>query len=99
LEVSLRPTEDAAGRDGMIISLTLRAEGGDEFHVVLRPNEAKLETGARVGGAHHEVPRVLGYEARSEGARLSAELDILARDVVYEKAVEFAARLLETVKV
>jgi glucose-6-phosphate dehydrogenase assembly protein OpcA len=99
LEVSLRATEDAAGRDGMITSITLRAEGGDEFHVALRPDEAKQETWARVGGAHHEVARVLRYEARSEGERLSAELEILARDVVYERAVQFAARLLGTVKV
>ena len=98
LEVSLCATEDAAGRDGMITSLTLHAEGGDEFRVALRPNEAKLETCARVGGASHEVARVLGYEARSEGQRLSAELEILARDVVYEKALAFAARLLETAK-
>jgi glucose-6-phosphate dehydrogenase assembly protein OpcA len=98
LEVSLCATEDLAGRDGMITSLVLRAEGGDEFHVSLRPGESKLETGAKVGGARHEVARVLGYEARTEGERLSSELDILARDVVYERAVTFAARLLETIK-
>ncbi len=98
IEVSLCATEDVAGRDGMITSLTLRAEGGDEFHVALRHGEAKLETGAKVGGAQHEVVRVLGYEARTEGERLSTELEILARDVIYEKAVTFAARLLETIK-
>ncbi|HEU4596688.1 MAG TPA: glucose-6-phosphate dehydrogenase assembly protein OpcA [Pyrinomonadaceae bacterium] len=98
LEVSLRATEDAAGRDGMITALTIRAEGGDEFRVALRLDESKLETGARVGGASHEVTRVLGYEARTEGERLSKELEILARDVLYERAVTFAARLLETVK-
>ncbi len=98
LEVSLCPTEDAAGRDGMITALTIRAGGGDEFRVALRPDESKLETVARVGGASHEVSRVLGYEARTEGERLSKELEILARDVLYERAVTFAARLLETVK-
>jgi glucose-6-phosphate dehydrogenase assembly protein OpcA len=98
LEVSLHATEDAAGRDGMITSLTLRAEGGDEFSVALRPEEAKLETRARVGGASHEVTRVLGFESRTEGQRLSTELEILARDVVYERSVAFAARLLETLK-
>jgi glucose-6-phosphate dehydrogenase assembly protein OpcA len=98
LGVTLRATEDLSGRDGMITSLTLRAEGGDEFHVTLRPGESKLETGAKVGGARHEVTRVLGYEARTEGERLSSELEILARDVVYERAVTFAAQLLETIK-
>lgn len=98
LEVVLQPTEDVAGRDGMITSLTIRAEGGDEFHVALRPEENKLETGAKVGGGQHEVSRVLGYEARSEGQRLSSELEILTRDVLYEKAVAFAARLLGTIK-
>lgn len=98
LEVSLRPTEDAAGRDGMITSLTIRAEGGDEFHVALRPHEFKLETGTKIAGGQHEVARVLSYEARTEGERLSAELEILSRDVLYEKAVAFAARLLETVE-
>jgi hypothetical protein len=82
----------------MITSLTIRAGAGDEFRVALRPSESKLETSARVGGAHHEVSRVLGYEARTEGERLSKELEILARDVLYERAVTFAARLLETVK-
>ena len=94
----LQPTEDVAGRDGMITSLTIRAEGGDEFHVALRPDENKLETCAKVGGGQHEVSRVLGYEARSEGQRLSSELEILTRDVLYEKAVAFAARLVGTIK-
>jgi glucose-6-phosphate dehydrogenase assembly protein OpcA len=98
LEACFRPTEDAAGRDGMITSLTIRAEGGDEFHVALRPLESKLETGAKVGGGQHQFGRVLNYEARSEGQRLSGELDILTRDTVYEKAVMFAARMLETIK-
>jgi len=98
LEVVLQATEDVAGRDGMITSLTIRAEGGDEFHVTLRPEENKLETGAKVGGGQHEVSRVLGYEARSEGQRLSSELEILTRDVLYEKAVAFAARLVGSIK-
>jgi hypothetical protein len=34
------------------------------------------------------------YEARTEGQRLSAELEILSRDVVYETSVALAARLL-----
>jgi hypothetical protein len=45
----------------------------------------------------HTVGRVLGFEARSEGQRLSGELDILSRDEVYERAVASAARMLGAV--
>jgi len=56
--------------------------------------ERRLRTGARLRGAGHACGRVLAYEARTEGERLSGELDILSRDVVYESAVGAAARLL-----
>ncbi|MDQ3804187.1 MAG: glucose-6-phosphate dehydrogenase assembly protein OpcA [Acidobacteriota bacterium] len=95
VEVELEAGEDEAGRDGLITSLTLLTAAGDEFRVALRAGEAKLETRARVGGGP-PVGRVLGFEARREGRRLSAELDILTRDAVYERAVAFAARLLQT---
>lgn len=94
VEVELVPGADAAGRDGMITSLSLLSAAGGEFHVALRAGEAKLETWARAGGGQ-AVRRVLGFEARSEGRRLSAELDILTRDALYERAVRLAARLLE----
>lgn len=93
IEVELRPGGDTGGRDGMITSLTLETDAGDEFRVALRVGEAKLETSARVGG-RQAVGRVLGFEARTEGRRLSAELDILSRDALYERAAQFAARLL-----
>ena len=95
--VELEAGGDAAGRDGTITSLTLRSAAGDEFGVALRAGEAKLETWARVGG-RQASGRVLGFEARSEGRRLSAELDILSRDALYERAARFAARLIETIK-
>lgn len=93
----LSGTDDTKGRDGFIISLSLQCADGNEFFVRLRPIGAKLETGARTGG-EHTVGRVLDYEARSEGRRLSAELDILTRDRVFEEAAGFAARLLEAAK-
>jgi glucose-6-phosphate dehydrogenase assembly protein OpcA len=96
IEVSLRAGEEAAGRDGMITSFAVTTARGDEFYVGLRPDEAKLETGARFGDGSHTVSRVLGYEARTEGQRLSAELDLLGRDRLYERAVELAARMIET---
>jgi glucose-6-phosphate dehydrogenase assembly protein OpcA len=94
VEAVLAATDDVAGRDGWITSLTLATAAGDEFYVVLRMGEGKLETGARTGGGQ-AVGRVLAYEARTEGQRLSAELDILARDEVYEKAALVAAGMLE----
>jgi glucose-6-phosphate dehydrogenase assembly protein OpcA len=96
VSIVLRAGEEAAGRDGMITSLTMTTSRGDEFYVRLRPDEAKLETGARLKNGSHTVSRVLGYEARTEGQRLGAELDLLGRDELYEKAVDFAARMLET---
>ena len=97
VSAELKATDDVAGRDGMITSLTVSTAAGDEFYVVLRWNEGKLETGARLGAGGHTVARVLGYEARTEGQRLSCELDILSRDKIYERAVDAAARMLATV--
>jgi glucose-6-phosphate dehydrogenase assembly protein OpcA len=96
IHVGLEAGGGAAGRDGMITSLTLGTAAGDEFHVAVRAGEAKLETWARVGG-RRAAGRVLDFEARTEGRRLSAELDILTRDAVYEQAVHFAARVVATV--
>ena len=95
IEAVLAATENAAGRDGWLTSLTISTNAGDEFYVELILEERKLRTGARLKGAGHTVGRVLGYEARTEGERLSAELDILDRDKLYEKAVAAAARMLE----
>ena len=93
----LKGTDDAKGRDGFIISLALHCADGNEFFVRLRPVGAKLETGARTGG-EHTIGRVLNYETRSEGRRLSGELDILTRDRVFEEAAHFAARMLAAAK-
>lgn len=97
VNVILRATNDVAGRDGMITALTMTDDDGDEFRVRLRPDECKLETSARTG-AMHGVVRTLGFEAHTEGERLSAELGILARDRVFERSVFFAARLLENLQ-
>jgi glucose-6-phosphate dehydrogenase assembly protein OpcA len=97
VEAELSATDDVAGRDGMITSLTLSTAAGDEFYVALRWNEGKLETGARTGGEGQTVTRVLNYGSRTEGERLSCELDILSRDEIYERAVALAARMLATV--
>ncbi|MBV9926642.1 MAG: glucose-6-phosphate dehydrogenase assembly protein OpcA [Acidobacteria bacterium] len=94
VEALLVPTDDAAGRDGWLTSLTISTEAGDEFVVELQLEERHLRTGARLREACLTCERVLAYEARTEGQRLSAELDILSRDDVYERAVAAASRLL-----
>lgn len=94
IEAVLAATDDVAGRDGWLTSLTIRTAAGDEFSVELLQEEHRLRTGARLSGAGHACERVLAYEARGEGARLGGELDILSRDEVYESAVGAAARLL-----
>src|SRR5579885_376280 len=91
VEAELVATDDVAGRDGMITSLTISTAAGDEFYVALRWNESKLETGVRQGGDGHTVGRVLNYGARTEGERLSCELDILTHDRIYEQSVAAAA--------
>ena len=99
IKAALIAGDDVAGRDGMITSLTIRTARGDEFYVELRLEEGKLRTGARLASdGGHTVGRVLGYEARSEGARLSWELDIISRDSLYESAVARAAAMLEALK-
>jgi glucose-6-phosphate dehydrogenase assembly protein OpcA len=94
IEAVLAATDDVAGRDGWLTSLTISTAAGDEFFVELLLEERRLRTGARLRGAGHACERVLAYEARTEGQRLSGELDILSRDEVYESAVGAAARLL-----
>ena len=94
VEAVLAATGDVAGRDGWLTSFTISTAAGDEFFVGLLQEERRLRTGARLRGAGHACERVLGYEARTEGERLSGELDILSRDEVYEGAVGVAARLL-----
>ncbi|HEX8557729.1 MAG TPA: glucose-6-phosphate dehydrogenase assembly protein OpcA [Pyrinomonadaceae bacterium] len=94
VEAALAASGDAAGRDGWLTSVTFSTAAGDEFYVELLPDDRKLRTGARLKGAGQTLGRVLGFEARSEGERLNAELDILGRDLVYEKAVAAAARML-----
>jgi glucose-6-phosphate dehydrogenase assembly protein OpcA len=94
VEALLSATDDVAGRDGWITSLTISTHAGDEFYVVLHMNEGKLETGVRRREGSADVGRVLVYEARTEGQRLSAELEILSRDMVYETSVALAARML-----
>jgi hypothetical protein len=79
----------------MLVSLTLST--GDkraEFSVAFSDDRKRLETEARVDGAR-TVGRVLSYEQKSEGQRLSRELSLLKRDVIYEQALAVAAQLIK----
>ena len=94
VKIELRALPDREGRDGWLASLSLRAtQAGAEFRVAMNEAGTKLETEARVGDAHH-VDRVVAYEQKTEGQRLSRELGLLMRDRIYEAAVTAAAQML-----
>ena len=95
VEVELRAVDAPAECDGRVSAMALADDEADaQFYVEYRPEMTKLETGARLCG-RLLAGRVLAYEARSEGRRLSAELDFLSRDAIYEQAVHAAARLAQ----
>ncbi|HKC63518.1 MAG TPA: glucose-6-phosphate dehydrogenase assembly protein OpcA, partial [Pyrinomonadaceae bacterium] len=94
INVLMRATEREGNMDGMLVSLTLSAtESGSEFRVAYSADRKKLETEASIGGAHN-VGRVLSYEQKTEGQRLSRELSLLQRDVIYEEALLSAIQLI-----
>lgn len=98
LMVELRAMEDGAGTDGMLASLALsEAANRAEFSVALSRDGNRLETSASIDG-QHTVGRVLAYEQKSEGQRLSREMGLLARDLVYEQTLSVAAQLIEALK-
>lgn len=94
INVLMRATEREGNIDGMLVSLTLSArDSGAEFRVAFSEDRKKLETEASIGGAH-SVGRVLSYEQKTEGQRLSRELSLLQRDVIYEEALRSAVQLI-----
>jgi glucose-6-phosphate dehydrogenase assembly protein OpcA len=96
--VEMSPTTRAGHGDGMLVALKLSAAAaGAQFHVAFSEDRKKLETGASIDG-QQTIGRVLSYEGKSEGQRLSRELSILKRDVIYEQALDAAARLIERIK-
>ncbi|HEV2882312.1 MAG TPA: glucose-6-phosphate dehydrogenase assembly protein OpcA [Pyrinomonadaceae bacterium] len=98
IKVEFRPTADRQGCDGLIATLTLKTSAtGAEFYVGINEGWTKLETSAKIGDAR-TVGRVVSYEAKSEGERLSRELSLLSRDEVYERAVASVGQLLEVLQ-
>ncbi len=95
LNVMFRAAGDRQGCDGLVATLTLKCGATDaEFYVGVNEGWTKLETSARIGDAR-TIGRVVSYEAKSEGERLSRELNILSRDAVYEGAVAAAGQMIE----
>ncbi|MDX6692729.1 MAG: hypothetical protein QOF02_332 [Blastocatellia bacterium] len=96
--IEMRAMQDGQGEDGMLASLTLDTTNADaSFTVSLSRDGKRLETGASLDGAQR-AGRVLTYEQKTEGQRLSREFGLVARDVIYEEALAVAAQLAEAVK-
>ncbi|MDT7604247.1 MAG: hypothetical protein QOF61_2244, partial [Acidobacteriota bacterium] len=93
IKLELRAT-DGRGGGGCLRRIVFgSANGVSEFYARLDEGAARLETSAKIGDAL-QIGRVLAYEAKTQGQRLSRELNILARDEVYEQAVEAVAKLI-----
>jgi len=98
INVEFRATEDRQDCDGLIATLSLKSVTNDaEFYVGVNETWTKLETSAKIGDSHL-VERVVSYEAKSEGQRLSRELSMLSRDAVYERAVASVGGLIEVLQ-
>ena len=96
ISIEARAGERAGQGDGMLLSLTLSAASA-EFRVALSDDRQKLETEARIDN-QPAVGRVLSYEQKSEGRRLSRELSLLKRDLIYEHALDSAIQLIGMIK-
>ncbi|HKQ51486.1 MAG TPA: glucose-6-phosphate dehydrogenase assembly protein OpcA, partial [Pyrinomonadaceae bacterium] len=96
IKAELIATERIEQCDGMLVSLALSA-GGAEFSVRITDDRKRLETEATIDG-RRTVGRVLSYEQKTEGQRLSRELSLLQRDVIYEQALLAAAQLIRVMK-
>jgi glucose-6-phosphate dehydrogenase assembly protein OpcA len=99
IKVEMRAGEYHEGCDGLVSSATLGSlASGAQFYVGLRDDGKKLQTEANIGAEQHTVGRILAYEMRSEGARLSRELSFLGRDKIYEEALASASELIAAMR-
>jgi glucose-6-phosphate dehydrogenase assembly protein OpcA len=98
INIELRAAENRQGCDGLVASLSLKSGASNaEFYVGVNEEGTKLETWANIGDTR-SVSRVVGYESKSEGQRLSRELSLLSRDAVYEGAVAAGGGLIEVLQ-
>lgn len=94
IKIEMRAQESSKGVEGLIASLTLQSgTTGAEFYVAINQEGNRLETESKIGEAR-SVGRVLVYEQKTAGQRLSRELGLLARDEIYERTLDAAAQLL-----
>jgi glucose-6-phosphate dehydrogenase assembly protein OpcA len=97
LVIRMRSMHDEKGGDGMLASLNLAAATHDaSFSVALSRDGKRLETKASMDDTH-TIGRVLAYEQKTEGQRLSRECGLLARDRIYEQTLKVAGQLVEAV--
>ena len=90
INLELRSVEGQAS--GAVKRIAFRS-GRADFYARADESGTRIETQAKLGDALW-IGRVLAYEARTEGQRLSRELSIFTRDGVYEKSVASAAQLI-----
>lgn len=98
IDIEWRAVGGVAGCERMISSIVFATgDAGAEFHVRWKNERTKIETSVSIGD-QQRASHVLAYESRTDGRRLSNELALLARDVVYEQALAAAARIIETLE-
>jgi glucose-6-phosphate dehydrogenase assembly protein OpcA len=98
INIEMRATEYEGCGDGMLAALTISAEDSSAgFHVALSDDRKNIVTEARIDGSR-TVGRVLSYERKTEGQRLSRELSLAGRDLIYEEALAIAAGLIEATR-
>ncbi len=98
VKVEIRACADKKETDGLLACVTLaNDQARAQFYVGLSADGKRLQTEANIGD-ERTVGRIVTYEARSEGKRLSRELSFLAHDTIYEAAVSTAAQLIASIK-
>lgn len=99
ISTELRPAFSKDVQKASLSSVSFKASDGDcEFRVEHLPERDMLRTVARVESCRRIVERVIEVERRSEGEMLSDELNILARDRVYEHAILAFAEIIEALQ-
>ncbi len=96
--VDLNRIERAATKPGRLARAQLNAGEDDATFVVSRHSQGlHLETQARLAGITHPG-KILTVRNRSTAQLLGRELEILSHDSVYERAVEYAAKILRYIR-
>jgi glucose-6-phosphate dehydrogenase assembly protein OpcA len=98
INIEMRAIEREGYGDGWLTALTISAENSSAgFHVAFSEDRKNLVTEARIDNSR-TVGRVLSYERKTEGQRLSRELSLAGRDLIYEEALAVAAAMIEATR-